>query len=103
MKALVPVANGSEEMEAVILIDTLRRAEFDVTVAGLTPGTVEASRGVKLVADAVWDEINPADYDMIQVEPRPSECWIVLILMPPNQALFFDLRGCSPLYLSLIL
>lgn len=32
-RVLVPVANGSEEMEAVILIDVLRRAGADVTVA----------------------------------------------------------------------
>ena len=65
MKTLVPIANGSEEMEAVIIIDTLRRAAFDVTVAGLTPGTIEASRGVKLVADVDWDDVNPADYDIL--------------------------------------
>lgn len=65
MKALVPVANGSEEMEAVIIIDTLRRAEWDVTVAGLSPGTLEASRGVKLVADVDWDDVNPMDYDVL--------------------------------------
>jgi 4-methyl-5(b-hydroxyethyl)-thiazole monophosphate biosynthesis len=65
MKALVPIADGSEEMEAVIIIDTLRRAEFDVTVASLTPGEIEASRGVKLVGDAAWDEINPDDFDIL--------------------------------------
>ena len=65
MKALVPIANGSEEMEAVIIIDTLRRAQFDVTVASLTPGTIEASRKVKLVGDATWDEIDPNDYDIL--------------------------------------
>ena len=65
MKALVPIANGSEEMEAVIIIDTLRRAEWDVTVAGLTEGVIEASRGVKLVPDTTWDQINPADFDII--------------------------------------
>ncbi|MBN2161865.1 MAG: DJ-1/PfpI family protein [Pontiellaceae bacterium] len=65
MKALVPIANGSEEMEAVIIIDTLRRAEWKVTVAGLTSGTIEASRGVKLVADVEWDQVNPSDYDIL--------------------------------------
>ncbi|HEY5621238.1 MAG TPA: DJ-1 family glyoxalase III [Pontiella sp.] len=65
MKTLVPIANGTEEMEAVIIIDTLRRAEFDVTVAGLTAGTIEASRGVMLVPDTTWDKINPDDYDIL--------------------------------------
>lgn len=65
MKALVAIANGSEEMEAVIIIDTLRRAEFEVTVAGLTAGPIEASRGVKLVADVLWDEIDPNAFDIL--------------------------------------
>lgn len=65
MKALVPIANGTEEMEAVIIIDTLRRAEFDVTVAGLTAETIEASRGIRLVPDASWEQINPDDYDIL--------------------------------------
>jgi DJ-1 family protein len=65
MKALVPIANGSEEMEAVIIIDTLRRANFEVTVAGLTAGVIEASRGVKIVPDMMWDEVNPEDFDIL--------------------------------------
>ncbi len=65
MKALVPIADGCEEMEAVIIIDTLRRAEWNVTTAGLSAGTIEASRGVKLVPDTTWDQINPADFDVL--------------------------------------
>lgn len=65
MKALIPIASGCEEMEAVIIIDTLRRAEWDVTVAGLTAGAIEASRGVKLVPDTTWDQINPDDFDVL--------------------------------------
>ncbi len=64
MKALIPIANGCEEMEAVIIIDTLRRAEWDVVAAGLTAGTIEAANGVKLVPDIPWDQINPADFDV---------------------------------------
>jgi DJ-1 family protein len=65
MKALVPIADGSEEMEAVIIIDTLRRAEWDVTVAGLSAGIIEASRGVKLVPDTTWEQINPDNFDVL--------------------------------------
>jgi 4-methyl-5(b-hydroxyethyl)-thiazole monophosphate biosynthesis len=65
MKALIPIANGCEEMEAVIIIDTLRRAEWEVTAAGLTTGTIEASRGVKLVPDVTWDQIDPNDFDVL--------------------------------------
>lgn len=50
--ALVPIANGSEEMEAVIVIDVLRRAGVLVDVASVeTSLQIKASRGVLLVAD----------------------------------------------------
>ncbi|MCF7864638.1 MAG: DJ-1/PfpI family protein, partial [Kiritimatiellales bacterium] len=45
--------------------DTLRRAKWDVTMAGLTNGTITASRGVKLVPDATWDQIHPDDFDVL--------------------------------------
>jgi len=64
-RALVPVADGSEEMEAVIIVDTFRRAEWDVDFVGIRDGAVTASRGVKIVPDKTWDEIDPAQYDVI--------------------------------------
>ena len=54
---LVPIANGSEEMEAVITIDILRRAQWSVTVAGVDDGVLTAARGVRLVPDARWAEL----------------------------------------------
>jgi 4-methyl-5(b-hydroxyethyl)-thiazole monophosphate biosynthesis len=63
---LVPLANGVEEMEAVIIVDTLRRAEIEVvTVAIETSKTITASRGVVLVADALWSEVDASQYDGI--------------------------------------
>lgn len=63
--ALIPLADGVEEMEAVIIIDVLRRASWNVVSAGLREGAVTASRGVRLLPDTRWSEVNPADFDWI--------------------------------------
>lgn len=62
---LVPIADGSEEIEAVVIVDVLRRAEWRVVVAGITDGTVTASRGVRLVPDVAWRDVTPDDYDIL--------------------------------------
>ncbi len=57
-KALVLLAEGVEEMEAVIVIDVLRRAGVEVMVAATgQTREVMASRGVRLVADALLTEL----------------------------------------------
>lgn len=62
---LIPLAQGCEELEAVTLIDLLRRAGITVTTASLDTQTVQASRGVKLLADCVLDDVLETDFDMI--------------------------------------
>lgn len=57
-RVLIPVADGTEEMEAVIAIDILRRAGCEVCVVGLDGGEVTCSRGVRLRPDAVWTSIS---------------------------------------------
>lgn len=64
-KVLVPLAQGCEELEAVTIIDLLRRAGIEVTTAGLTPGIVKASRGVQLVPDVTLDIALQDPYDMV--------------------------------------
>lgn len=64
-RVLIPVAEGSEELEAVTMIDLFRRAEFDVTVAGLAAGPVRASRDTVLVPDARLDEAADRRFDLI--------------------------------------
>jgi len=64
-RVLVPVADGSEEIEAVCLIDALRRAGAEVTVASVDGLQVTASRGVKLVADARIADCTSQTYDCI--------------------------------------
>ena len=55
-RVLVPLADGCEEIEAVVVIDVLRRAGIEVVAAGLKPGPVEASRGTRLLPDGAWPE-----------------------------------------------
>ncbi|CAL9777206.1 unnamed protein product [Musa acuminata subsp. burmannicoides] len=63
---LVPIANGSEEMEAVMIIDTLRRAKANVVVASVEDKLeIVASRKVKLIADMLLDEAIKLQYDLI--------------------------------------
>lgn len=62
---LVPLAPGCEELEAVTIIDILRRAGIVVVSAGLDAGPVKASRGTVLVPDTTLDEALKQDYDMV--------------------------------------
>ncbi|XP_030930215.1 protein DJ-1 homolog B [Quercus lobata] len=65
-KILVPIANGTEEMEAVMIIDILRRAKANVVVASVEDKLeILASRNVKLVADVLLDEAANLSYDLI--------------------------------------
>jgi 4-methyl-5(b-hydroxyethyl)-thiazole monophosphate biosynthesis len=62
---LVPLAPGCEELEAVTVVDLLRRAGIGVVTAGLDDQPVTASRGMVLVPDMTLDEALGQDYDMV--------------------------------------
>jgi 4-methyl-5(b-hydroxyethyl)-thiazole monophosphate biosynthesis len=63
---LIPLADGCEELEAVTLIDLLRRASLTVITASLTKDTlVAASRGVHLIADTTLENVIYDYFDMI--------------------------------------
>lgn len=64
-RILVPLAHGCEELEAVTIIDLLRRAGQEVVTAGLEPGPVTASRGVVLQPDVTLDEVLEQPFDMV--------------------------------------
>lgn len=65
-RALVPVARGTEEIEAVTLIDVLRRAGADVEVAACGKRLqVTCSRGTVLVADCLLESCINDEYSLI--------------------------------------
>ncbi|MDO9053507.1 MAG: DJ-1/PfpI family protein [Gallionella sp.] len=63
--ALVLFAEGSEELEAITIVNILRRAGVSVTLAGLTAGALRGSRGVTLQPDTTLDAVLHECFDMI--------------------------------------
>lgn len=63
--ALVLLAEGAEEMEAVISIDVMRRGGIHVTVAGVDgPDAVRCSRDVVITPDAALDCVD-GEFDVV--------------------------------------
>lgn len=62
---LVPLAEGFEELEAVAIIDVLRRGRIKVVVAGLHRGPVKGSRDTVVVPDTTLDDVIKQDFDML--------------------------------------
>jgi len=71
-RVLVPLANGFEEMEGIIIIDVLRRAGLEVIVAGVDKKEIVASRNTKHIADYLLEEVKDWEFDAI-VLPGGSE------------------------------
>lgn len=63
---MVPVANGTEPLEAVITVDVLRRAGADVTVASVENHLrVDAAHQIKIVADSLISDCADTVFDLI--------------------------------------
>lgn len=64
-RVLVPLAEGFEEIEAVTVVDLLRRAGIEVVTAALAPGPVTGSHGIAVQADTDIDAALEQRFDMI--------------------------------------
>ena len=64
-KVVIALADGFEEVEAISIVDVLRRAEVEVVLAGLHDGPVVSARKVKVIPDMNIDSVSADDYDMI--------------------------------------
>jgi len=65
MRLIVPLAEGFEEIEAVAVIDILRRANIKVDVVGIEDEIVAGRNGIKILCDKVIADVKPEDYDGI--------------------------------------
>ena len=64
-RALVPLAQGCEELEAITITDLLVRAGVEVTTVGLDDQTVTASRGARLIPDTNINTVKNERFDLI--------------------------------------
>lgn len=66
IRALIPIADGSEDLESVTLIDVFRRADWDVTVASIhEQNAITAARGTQIVADQLLADCQNEAFDLI--------------------------------------
>lgn len=65
-KAVVFFADGTEECEALLVVDLLRRAKVEVVVASaMGRQELHTSHGILMQADALAEEVDCADADLI--------------------------------------
>ena len=64
-RVLVLLAAGFEEIEAVTVVDLLRRAGIETRTASLGPREVTGSHGITVSADLALDSVDPDDFEMI--------------------------------------
>ncbi|MGR5119734.1 DJ-1 family glyoxalase III [Vibrio astriarenae] len=67
-KVLVPIAPGTEEMEAITIIDIMIRAGYDVVTATADFDgalTMKGSRGITLTADCTLVDIADDEFDAV--------------------------------------
>ena len=64
-RVAVILADGYEELEAVTLIDALRRGGIKSVVVGYNDINVIGAHGIKIIADTDFSEFKVSDFDMI--------------------------------------
>lgn len=71
-KVLVPLVDGFEEIEAVTIVDVLRRADISVIMAGVTDSYVTGSHGIKLQTDLLLKDVDLGDITAIVLPGGPG-------------------------------
>src|ERR1700761_2758217 len=73
MSALVFLSHGFEEIEAITVIDILRRAEIETVIAGLMMNPIMAARKTRHLAEVHIADVDPAKQFEVVVLPGGAE------------------------------
>ena len=65
VKVCVPLATGFEDIEAVTLIDVMRRGGIEVIVAGVGGSVITSAHNLKIETDTTIDKVNSDDLDLV--------------------------------------
>ena len=87
-RVLVPLAKGFEDIEAVTVVDVLRRGGVEVVTASISDSVeVESAHGIVVKADALFRDVSGDEYDAI--------------VLPGGGEGTENLRHCEPLIVRL--
>ena len=64
-RVVIPLAPGFEEIEAITVIDILRRAGVEVVTAGTDETPIPGRCGIRVVPDCSLDLVRAEDFDMV--------------------------------------
>jgi len=64
-RVVVPLARGFEEIEAVVVIDILRRADADVKVAGVGGRPIIGAHGITVECDCLIEDCGADETDAV--------------------------------------
>lgn len=68
LRALVPVANGSEDIEFAGIVDVLARGDIEVVIASVEPGLdIQLMKGLRIKADCLVENVSDQGYDAVVV------------------------------------
>jgi len=70
--ALVILAPGFEEVEAITVIDLLKRGGINVTTASITEKQVTGSHAITIIADYLLEKVAQETWDMIILPGGPG-------------------------------
>lgn len=107
-KVLIPITNGFEEIEAISVVDLLRRAHIEVTLASLKAGLITGRNNLKIECDTTLNLALEKDFDMIvliggqqnMVDLRKDARVIELIKKFTKEDMFVTAICAAPLILK---
>ncbi len=65
VRVCVPLANGFEEIEAMSLIDVMRRGGIDVVVAGVGGDVIYGAHNIRVIPDTKIELVSADDFDLV--------------------------------------